>query len=230
VSPGDRPGRPKIALSIKQTTADPWLDVEGRFHPGEKVSGRVTRCVAYGAFVELTPGIEGLVHISELSYTQRVMKPEDIVRPGESISAVVKEIDPFRRRISLSIKDAEGDPWLDAEERYKVGQTVMGTLEKKEKFGFFISLEPGITGLLPMSSIGRAGRKDSLDQVRPGQGIGVVVRDIRVDQRRITLDPAEDLDENEWKSYSKKNGGSLGSLGLELQKALMDKDSGTPED
>ncbi|MEJ2725165.1 MAG: S1 RNA-binding domain-containing protein [Deltaproteobacteria bacterium] len=143
----------RISLSMKELEGDPWENLEGKVREGDKVTGKVKRCTGFGAFVELFPGIEGLVHISEMSYTKRVMKPEEVVRMGDRVPVVVKEIDLPARRISLSIKDAEGDPWLEVPERYKSGQSLQGILEKKEKFGYFVLLEPGVTGLIPISKI-----------------------------------------------------------------------------
>src|SRR6056297_2613683 len=105
----------KISLSAKQVTGDPWATVTERFHPGDKVQGRVTRCADFGAFVEVEPGVEGLVHVS----------------PWDQISVMIKTIDPAKKRMSLSIKVIEGDPWIDIENRLKVGQTVEGRIEKK---------------------------------------------------------------------------------------------------
>jgi small subunit ribosomal protein S1 len=148
IEPDKKPGLLKISLSMKQLTENPWDSVDRQFREGEKVLGTVTRCAGFGAFVEVAPGIEGLVHISEMSYTKRVLKPEDIVKAGETVSVVIKEIDADKRRLSLSIRDAAGDPWIDVKEKFAVGQSLEGVLEKKEKFGFFVTLAPGITGLL----------------------------------------------------------------------------------
>jgi small subunit ribosomal protein S1 len=128
---GKRPGEMKLALSIKQMTGDPWDSVEEQFRIGDKISGKVTRCVKFGAFVEITPGIEGLVHISEMSYKRRILKTEDMVTEGDTVEVMVKEIDVENRRISLSMKEAEGDPWIDIHTKYKVGQSIEGILEKK---------------------------------------------------------------------------------------------------
>ena len=137
---GKQPGQKKIALSMKQMTGDPWDSVQDKFHIGEKIMGTVKRCVKFGAFVEIAPGIEGLVHMSEMSYEKRVLRAEDIVATDETIEVMIKEIDVGKRRISLSMKDAEGDPWIDIQEKYSVGQSVKGTVEKKEKFGQYMSI------------------------------------------------------------------------------------------
>ena len=123
----------KISLSIKKVTDDPWLTADDHFKAGDKVKGTVTRCAKFGAFVEIADGIEGLVHISEMSYQKRVLKPEEIVTPGESVFVLVKDLDLANRRIALSIRDTEGVPWSEVPQKYAVGQTVEGVIEKKEK-------------------------------------------------------------------------------------------------
>jgi len=218
----DGPGI-KIALSIKRITADPWDGVREKFREGDKATGTVTRCAEFGAFVEIAPGIEGLVHISEMSFTKRVLRPQDVVRVGQVVPVVVKEIDPERRRISLSIKEAEGDPWMEVDARYHVGQTIEGALERKEQFGYFIALEPGITGLLPRSSIQRSARPASIERLRQGDIIPVVIERIDPDGRKITLAPGEPGSEEQWRRFAGDSGKSLGSLGEKLQEALKSK-------
>ncbi|MFC1828496.1 S1 RNA-binding domain-containing protein [Thermodesulfobacteriota bacterium] len=149
IQTGDSPARKKIALSVKQLENDPWDTAADRFKAGEKVTGSVTKCVKFGAFVEIAPGIEGLIHISEMSYIKHIIYPEDVVSPGQAVSVMVKSCDPKKRRISLSLRDAEGDPWLNVPEKYRSGQAVKGSIEKKENFGYFVLLEPGVTGFLP---------------------------------------------------------------------------------
>jgi len=140
-------------------------------------AAKVTRCMNFGAFVEIAPGIEGMVHISELSYTRRVHKTEEIVNPGDAVNVVVKAVDTEKKRISLSLRDAEGDPWAEVLERFTVGQHVDGVLEKKEKFGYFIRLAPGITGLLPMGSIRRSSGAAALEKTREGETLSVAVEE-----------------------------------------------------
>lgn len=220
---GDRPEGIRITLSIKQITGDPWDTVGEVFRAGDKATGKVTRCAEFGAFVEIAPGIEGLVHISEMSYTKRVLRPEDIVKVGEVIPVVVKEIDAERRRISLSIKEAEGDPWMEVDAKYHVGQTVEGILEKREQFGYFITLEPGITGLLPKSNIQRSAKPASIERLRQGGTLPVVIEKINPDERKITLGPGDASAEEHWQSFARDSGKSLGSLGEKLQQALKSK-------
>jgi small subunit ribosomal protein S1 len=223
VEPGKKPGQVKIALSIKQLTEDPWNSAQDAFRIGDKIRGKVTRCVKFGAFVEIAPGIEGLVHISEMSYRQRVLKSEDVVAEGETVEVMIKEIDVAKRRISLSMKEAEGDPWVGIRDRIKVGQSVEGTIEKKEKFGYFVQLEPGITGLLPKSKISNSENPASIEKLRERDRITLVVEEIRPEERRMTLRPGDSAGEDEWRSYTKAEEKSIGSLGEKLQKALKSK-------
>lgn len=218
---GSTPDQLKISLSVKQITGDPWETVSERFRPGDKVRGKVIQCMNFGVFVELVPGVEGLVHVSEMSYTKRVSKPEDEVQAGETVEVMIKEIDAESRRISLSMRDAEGDPWIGIKEKYKIGQSVDGTVEKKEKFGYFINLEPGVTGLLPKSKISKSHNPSQIERLKPGDLVTIIVEEIHPRERKMTLGPGDSRDEDDWKKYTKDSGPtSLGSLGEKLQQAL----------
>ncbi len=217
------PGRMKIALSVKQLSEDPWLSAAERFHEGDKVRGKVTHCVDFGAFVEIAPGIEGLVHLSEMSYLRRVTKPQEIVNEDESVSVLIKDIDPDKRRISLSIRDAEGDPWLEVPEKFVVGKSTQGTVEKKEKFGYFINLSPGITGLMPKSNFSRSSKPAMLEKLREGDSLPVIVDAIHLQERKITLAPGDAAHEKDWQKYSNDNQPQLGDLGEKLKQALESK-------
>jgi len=225
IEPGGKHGQKKIALSMKQLIEDPWISAGDRFHEGDKTSGTVTRCTNFGAFVEIAPGIEGLVHISEMSYKKRVLKTEDVVTAGDIVSVMIKEMDLNKRRISLSIRDAEGDPWLGVSGKYSPGQTVNGILEKKEKFGYFITLEPGITGLLPKSYLTRSRQSAMMSKLREGDTIAVVVEAINSQDRRITLTPGNTEDERDWHHFVDDADSSVGSLGEKLQQALTSKNN-----
>ena len=197
--------------------------MEKLFRLGDKIRGKVVRAVKFGAFVEIHPGIEGLVHISEMSYRKRVVKAEDVVMPGDSVDVMVKEVDGENRRISLSMKDAEGDPWIDIHNKYTVGQPVRGTIEKKEKFGYFVSLEPGITGLIPLSKIEALPRPSSIEKLGQGDAISVVIERIDQDERKISLTPGGEMGEEDWRSYTKGLEKPMGSLGEKLKQALKSK-------
>jgi small subunit ribosomal protein S1 len=214
----------KIALSAKQVLGDPWDRIDQELQAGRKVNGKVTRCAAFGAFVELQPGIEGLVHISEMSYTQRVVKPQDVVQPGQTVSVLIKEIDREKRRISLSLRDALGDPWLEVEHKYAAGQAVDGIVENSENFGIFVSLEPGIVGLLPKSEISRSPQAGRIDKLKRGDTIAVAIDTVRLAERKISLKLRDTADENDWRRFAdQKNTSPLGDLGEKLTKALDKK-------
>jgi len=220
----DKKGQQKISLSMKQVDSDPWDSVSETFRPGDKVSGTVTRCAKFGAFVEISPGIEGLVHISEMSYVKRVVRPDDVVQPGESVSVLVKEVDAGNRRISLSIRDAEGDPWADVSDKYRTGQKVNGILEKKEPFGYFVTLEPGITGLLPKSKIQRATHTGDLEKLKEGDSLPVTIGEILPRDRKITLAPGDAAEEGAWQSYTvRTDTPPMSDLAEKLQQALATK-------
>jgi small subunit ribosomal protein S1 len=188
---------------------------------GARVRGKVTRCAPFGAFVEIAPGIEGLVHISELSYTRRVAKTEDVVQPGETVSVLIKDIDAEKRRISLSLREAEGDPWVEITEKLRVGQTISGTVEKKEPFGFFVTVMPGVTGLLPKSKIAQAADPPAIERLRVGDTISVTLDGIDPPKRRISLTAGDPGDAEDWKQYSGDGENqALGSLGEELRRAM----------
>ncbi len=218
------PEKAKISLSIKQVGNDPWESVENDFQVGQTVEGRVLRIAKFGAFVEIAPGIEGLVHISELSHTRRVPRVEDAVSEGETVRVSIKEIDTGRRRVSLSIKDTEADPWKSAGEKYAVGAKVAGLVVKQESFGWFVELEPGITGLMPKSKIKSSGMSD-IEKARVGDTVAANVIHFDPESRKITLDPrgSGDAEEADWKKFSEPEEKPMSDLALKLQNALNSK-------
>jgi small subunit ribosomal protein S1 len=236
VRPGDKidvkvlriePGQKqiKISLSVKKVAGDPWQRVDQEIQAGQKMTGKVVRCAPFGAFVELRPGIDGLVHISEMSYTKRVRDPQEIVQPGQTVSVMVKEVDTVKRRISLSIRDAEGDPWLDVKDKFTVGQKVSAVLEKREKFGCFVTLAPGIVGLLPKSVIKESPDAGRIEALKPGDAIEVVITAIKAQERKISLGlSAAGDEEDNWRRFASgkqsADSGGVGSLGEMLNEAL----------
>jgi len=224
----DDKGRLKISLSMKELAQDPWDTISATFTEGDKVTGKVVRLADFGAFVEVAPGIDGLVHVSEMSYTQRVHKPSDFVKEGELVSVKIKSIDTDSRRIGLSMKDAEGDPWMDVEEKYQAGQKVEGTVEKQEQFGIFIQLEPGITGLLPKSVLARSEKAASFEKLHAGDKVEIVIAQVKAGERKISLTTGDAQDDGDWKEFApkkqKSSGGSgMGLLGAALQDAMNKK-------
>lgn len=218
-------GRVRLNLSMKQMQTDPWTEAAAKFQAGMKISGPVVRIAPFGVFVEIAPGIEGLVHISEMSYLKRVHKPEEFVQVGDVVPVMVKEVDATAKRIGLSMRDAEGDPWVGVSDRFPKGKAFQGVLEKREKFGMFIRLEPGVVGLMP-SSLSSKASGDSLDKLKPGDSVAVCVDAIDPEKRRISLAPAEVLQSEEWKSYSPEAPKEevMGSLGEKLKLAMKAKE------
>ena len=235
----DKKGQLRISLSAKQVQENPWNRVEAELKEGEVMEGKVVRLAQFGAFVELLPGVDGLVHVSEMSYAKRVHKPEDMVAVGDKVSVKIKGIDFGQQRISLSMRDAEGDPWADVGKRFAPGTTVEGTVESHTDFGVFVSLAPGVTGLMPKSLLAKAANAKELETIKPGSTICVVVSEVRATERRISLAPegVEVTEDTSWKKYSKpsrprterpsKGGsqsfgdaGSFGSLGSALEQAM----------
>jgi small subunit ribosomal protein S1 len=218
------PGTLKISLSMKQTSSNPWDRVDTDFKTGDQVSGRVVRLAAFGAFVEIVPGVDGLVHISEMSHTRRVLKPDDVVQVGEQVQVVIKSIDMDSRRISLSIKDALGDPWTGALAKYPVNSPVEGRLEKREKFGLFINLEPGVTGLMPLSNIKNAAKPSDYDTLKPGDMVQLMIQEVDEDKRRITLTSPDQKESDNWKAFAgSKTTGSIGTMESLFREAMKNK-------
>ncbi|MEA2059403.1 MAG: 30S ribosomal protein S1 [Thermodesulfobacteriota bacterium] len=213
----------KISLSMKQTAADPWDTAASSLKAGDQITGKIVRIAPFGAFVEIAPGLDGLVHLSELSYGRRVVKADDVVSQGERVQAVIKDIDIEKKRISLSIKDAHGDPWTGIEEKYDSGALVKGVVEKREPFGIFVSLEPGVTGLIPMSSISRSSDSAGFDRLKPGDTADVMVQEIDGENRRISLAPPDLKQSNAWKEFVPGEKKSTGTMGDILKAAMAKK-------
>jgi len=217
---------PKISLSIKQTDANPWDTMGNRFNPGDQITGKVVRLASFGAFVEIAPGVDGLVHISEMSHTRRVLRPEDVVGEGEQVQVVIKAIDQESKRISLSIKDALGDPWTGVSTKYIPGTMVEVTLEKKETFGFFMNLEPGVTGLMPISNIRNAASSADYDRLKPGDSIPVLIQEVDEDTRRITLASPDQKESDNWKQFALDNKKeTLGTMESLFREAMNKKNN-----
>jgi small subunit ribosomal protein S1 len=215
---------PKISLSVKQTGADPWDSMDAAFKTGDQVTGKVVRLTGFGAFVEIAPGVDGLVHISEMSHTKRVMRPEDVVEKGRDVQVVIKSIDMDAKRVSLSIKDALGDPWTGISVRYTPGDVLEARLEKKETFGLFIGLEPGVTGLMPISSIRNSADAKSYDLLKPGDAVTVLVQQVDEENRRMTLAPPDQKDTDDWKQFAgDKKDKPMGTMESVFTEALKKK-------
>ncbi len=228
IEQGSDPRRPpKISLSVKHVTGDPWNEVTSKYMAGQRIEGIITRCADFGAFVEIEPGVEGLIHISELSYKKRVVKASDMVAPGDRVAVMIKSIDPENRRISLSLKDAEGDPWIGIHDRYRPGQATEGIIKKKEDFGWFVALEPGIVGLLPKSRINQSPDAKELEKLKINDPIVITIDKIDEKERRISLSPGSAAESRDWKKFVQPatKYTDSGSILAEKLKAAL-KDSG----
>ncbi|MFZ3045100.1 MAG: S1 RNA-binding domain-containing protein [Desulfatirhabdiaceae bacterium] len=226
----DKPDQTRLSLSMKQIGENPWHSLNETIHEGDRVSGRVTRLAPFGAFVEIAEGIEGLIHISEMSHTRRINKPEEILQEGETVQVMIKEIDTARQRISLSLKDTEGDPWAGAEIRYAVGSVVDGILDKKDKAGYVFTLEPGVSGFMPRSIASGSDQAGMLESLKPGKVISLCIVEILPDKRRLILCPADDQTQQDWQNHLSDNSSpSLGSLGEKLKAAISSSGSPRPK-
>lgn len=186
-------GDVRIGLSIKQLEQDPWERVNEELAVGDKVRGLVVRTAPFGAFVELMPGVDGLVHVSEMSW-EHVRRPDDVLEVGQSVEVEVQDIDLVRQRVSLSMKSLEGDPWEAAAEDYPVGDEVQGIVEKIEDFGVFVNLGEGITALLPRSEMQLNREQTPHSKARQGATITARVLQVEPGRRRMALTLREDVD------------------------------------
>jgi len=178
----------RISLGLKQLAADPWTTAAERFHTGDRVQGKVSRLADFGAFVELLPGVDGLIHISEMSWAKKVKKPSDLLKTGEMVEAVVLGVNAGDRRISLGLKQALGDPWEDAVKKYAVGAVAEGPVTSLTNFGCFMDLGGGIDGMIHISDITREKRLNHpREALTAGQTVRAVVLEVDRERRRIKL-------------------------------------------
>ena len=180
--------RERISLGLKQLQPYPWKDVIEKYPVGTRVAGKVVSITNYGAFVELEPGIEGLVHISEMSWTRNVRHPSKLVSIGETIEAVVLKVDPTEEKISLGMKQTEQDPWMVLPYKYPVGTRISGKVRNLTSFGAFVEIEPGIDGLIHISDMSWTKRvQHPSDVVKKGDTVDVVILNIDAENKRISL-------------------------------------------
>jgi len=178
----------KVSLGIKQRTEDPWLAASQKYAVGSRVSGKVVSLTDYGAFIELERGVEGLIHVSEMSWTQRVKHPSKVVSVGDMVEAQVLAVDPAGKRISLGMKQIAPNPWHSIGDRYPVGSEVEGKVKTITDFGAFIGLEEGIDGLIHISDLSWTKHvKNPSEVFKKGQKIRAVVLSIDAQKERISL-------------------------------------------
>jgi small subunit ribosomal protein S1 len=178
----------RISLGLKQLAPDPWTLAAERFHTGDRIQGKVSRLADFGAFVELLPGVDGLIHVSEMSWAKKVKKPSDLLKSGEMVEAVVLGVNTSERRISLGLKQALGDPWEDALKKYPVGAVAEGAVTSLTNFGCFIDLGGGIDGMIHISDITNEKRLNHpREALSSGQTVRAVVLEVDRERRRIKL-------------------------------------------
>ena len=193
--------RERVSLGFKQLLPDPWETIEERFPPNTRMNGKVASVTDYGAFIELEPGVEGLVHVSEMSWSKRVKHPSKLVGPGDAVEVEVLSVDPKARRISLGMKQVQDNPWRTLGERYQVGDRVHGKVRNLTDFGAFIEIEDGVDGLVHVSDISWSRRiKHPGELLKKGQAVDAVITGIDPDNRRMSLSIKE-LEPNAWNDF-----------------------------
>src|SRR6266571_1184082 len=194
-------GRERVSLGYKQLLPDPWETIEERFPPGSRQNGKVASVTDYGAFIELEPGVEGLVHVSEMSWSKRVKHPSKLVEPGDAVEVEVLGVDPKARRISLGMKQIQANPWMSLGDRYQVGTRVHGRVRNLTDFGAFVEIEDGVDGLVHVSDISWSRRiKHPGEVLKKGQQVDAVITGIDAENRRMSLS-IKDLEPNSWDNF-----------------------------
>ncbi len=194
----------RISLSLKQLLAHPWENIDEKYNIGAKVSGRVVSLTDYGAFIEIEKGIEGLIHISEMSWTQHINHPSQFVSMGQIVEAVILSLDKGDKKISLGMKQLTPDPWDELLKKYPVGSKHSGIVRNLTNFGVFIELEPGIDGLVHISDLSWTKKvRHPGEVVKKGEQIDVVVLAIDMDQRKISLGHKQ-IEDNPWDTFEKE--------------------------
>ena len=195
------PQKERISLGMKQLLPDPWENIEERYPVQSRIIGRVVNVADYGAFVELEPGVEGLIHVSEMTWSRRMKHPSKVVKIGDQVEAVVLEVHPKQRRISLGLKQLEANPWTTIETRYSIGSVVEGRVRNMTEFGAFIEIEEGIDGLVHVSDLSWTKRvKHPSEILRKGSIAQAVILGIDAQAKRLSLG-IKQLQPDAWETY-----------------------------
>ncbi len=226
----------KIALGIRQTEANPWDTVQDRYPVGSRISGKVRNFTTYGAFIEMEEGIDGMIHVSDMSWTRKINHPSEVLQKGQPVEAVVLEIDVANQRISLGLKQAQTDPWSSIASTYQIGQIVKGKVSKIASFGAFVELEDGVDGLVHISQISDQHIEKVKDALKVGQEVEARIVKIDRDERRIGLSiKAVDMDEAEVARLSAEAeeettdaGSALGSFANAFEEAFASSEEWQP--
>jgi small subunit ribosomal protein S1 len=194
----------RVSLGLKQTQKNPWEETENRFPIGTRVKGKITNLVPYGAFVQIEEGVEGLVHVSELSWTKRITRPSDVLTVGQEVEAVVLGINKEEQKISLGVRQLEPNPWDEIEVRYQIGRQVKGTVRNLTAYGAFVELEEGIDGMIHVSDMSWTRKiNHPSEMVKKGDELEAVVIDIDKQNQRISLGMKQ-LEGDPWKEIEAK--------------------------
>ena len=198
------PETERVSLGLKQTQPDPWISIGDRYPIGLRIRGKVVSLADYGAFVELEPGIEGLIHISEMSWTKRVKHPSKVVAIGDEVDVLVLEVDPQNRKISLGMKQTEPNPWSLLEERYPPGTKVRGVVRNVTNFGVFVGIEDGIDGLIHVSDISWTQKiRDPKELFKKGDELEAMVLKVDTESEKFSLG-LKQLQPNPWDEVPRK--------------------------
>lgn len=193
----------RISLSLKKLQPHPWENIDEKYKIGDKVSGRVVSLTDYGAFIEIEKGIEGLIHNSEMSWTQHIKHPSQVVAMGQIVEAIILSLDKNEKKISLGIKQLEPDPWESLMQKYPVGSRHSGIARNLTNFGVFVELEPGVDGLVHISDLSWTKKiRHPGEVVKKGEKLDVVVLSVDVEQRKISLGHKQ-VEENPWDKFEK---------------------------
>jgi len=191
----------RVSLGLRQMAPDPWETIAGRYPVNSRVMGQVVNVTDYGAFVELEPGVEGLIHITEMTWSRRMKHPSKVVHVGDQVEAVVLEVNPLDRRISLGLKQLEANPWTTIDSRYSIGSVVEGRVRNMTDFGAFIEIEEGIDGLVHVSDLSWTKRvKHPSEVLKKGQLVQAVILNIDAKGHRLSLG-IKQLQPDAWESY-----------------------------
>jgi small subunit ribosomal protein S1 len=194
----------RVALGLKQKERNPWLEIESKYPEGTRVKGKITNLLPYGAFIELEPGIEGLIHVSEMSWVRNVTDPSEVVQIGDEVEAVVLSVQTSEGKISLGIKQTERNPWEKVEEKYPVGTKVKAEIRNLTNYGAFVELEPGIDGLIHISDLSWIKKVSHPSEVlQKGDFVEAVVLSVDKESKKITLG-IKQLTSNPWEDIEKK--------------------------
>ena len=194
----------RVSLGLKQMTPNPWEDIENRFPVGDHVKGKITKLVPYGAFVEVAEGVEGLIHVSELSWTKRITRPSDVLELGQEIESVVLGINIEEQKISLGVRQLEPNPWENVESRYPIGSMIKGEVRNLTPYGAFIELEDGIDGMVHVSDLSWTRKiNHPSETLKKGDEIEAVVLEIDKESQRISLG-VKQLETDPWEEIGNR--------------------------